>query len=65
MQEALCSPTPPCYCRHGNWAPTVANWGFDDRTACVRVKADRRGPQGSCYMELLALEADSASAVAL
>eukprot|EP00437_Effrenium_voratum_P000665 CAMPEP_0181428130 /NCGR_PEP_ID=MMETSP1110-20121109/16523_1 /TAXON_ID=174948 /ORGANISM="Symbiodinium sp., Strain CCMP421" /LENGTH=496 /DNA_ID=CAMNT_0023551353 /DNA_START=29 /DNA_END=1519 /DNA_ORIENTATION=+ len=50
--EALCSPTPPCYCRHGNWAPTVANWGFDDRTACVRVKADRRGPQGSCYMEL-------------
>ncbi|CAE7808278.1 Lgsn [Symbiodinium sp. CCMP2592] len=50
--EALCSPTPPCYCRHGNWAPTVANWGFDDRTACVRVKADRRGPPGSCYMEL-------------
>ncbi|CAE7620478.1 Lgsn, partial [Symbiodinium pilosum] len=41
--EALCSPTPPCYCRHGNWAPTVANWGFDDRSACVRVKADRRG----------------------
>eukprot|EP00437_Effrenium_voratum_P050303 CAMPEP_0181526416 /NCGR_PEP_ID=MMETSP1110-20121109/69476_1 /TAXON_ID=174948 /ORGANISM="Symbiodinium sp., Strain CCMP421" /LENGTH=488 /DNA_ID=CAMNT_0023657259 /DNA_START=29 /DNA_END=1494 /DNA_ORIENTATION=- len=41
--EALCSPTP---------LPTVANWGFDDRTACVRVKADRRGPQGSCYMEL-------------
>mmetsp|Transcript_36305 Transcript_36305/g.67531 ORF Transcript_36305/g.67531 Transcript_36305/m.67531 type:complete len:483 (-) Transcript_36305:177-1625(-) len=50
--EALCSPTPPCYCRHGNWAPTVANWGFDDRTACVRVKADKRGPPGSCYMEL-------------
>jgi len=50
--EALCSPTVPCYCRHGNWAPTVANWGFDDRTACVRVKANQRGPPGSCYMEL-------------
>lgn len=50
--EALCSPTPPCYCRHGNWAPTVANWGFDDRTACVRVKSDKKGPPGSCYMEL-------------
>ncbi|CAL1150052.1 unnamed protein product [Cladocopium goreaui] len=50
--EALCSPTVPCYCRHGNWAPDVANWGYDDRCACVRVKAEKRGPPGSCYMEL-------------
>lgn len=50
--EAFCSPTLPCYCRHGNWAPVVANWGFDDRTACVRVKAGGKTNPGSCYMEL-------------
>mmetsp|Transcript_70269 Transcript_70269/g.129510 ORF Transcript_70269/g.129510 Transcript_70269/m.129510 type:complete len:211 (-) Transcript_70269:38-670(-) len=38
--EALCSPTPPCYARHGNWAPTVANWGPDNRMTAVRTKAD-------------------------
>lgn len=36
--EAFCSPTPGCYARHGNWAPTVADWGIDDRFAAVRVK---------------------------
>mmetsp|Transcript_86370 Transcript_86370/g.279669 ORF Transcript_86370/g.279669 Transcript_86370/m.279669 type:complete len:495 (-) Transcript_86370:15-1499(-) len=50
--EALCSPTPPCYCRHGNWAPDVANWGPDDRSACVRVKAGKSGSASQCYMEL-------------
>eukprot|EP00928_Gymnodinium_smaydae_P072033 TRINITY_DN5546_c0_g2_i1.p1 TRINITY_DN5546_c0_g2~~TRINITY_DN5546_c0_g2_i1.p1 ORF type:complete len:477 (-),score=88.73 TRINITY_DN5546_c0_g2_i1:220-1650(-) len=49
--EAICSPTPPCYCRHGNWAPTVANWGVEDRAACVRVKSNPKGAPGSCYME--------------
>jgi len=50
--EAFCAPSVPCYCRHGNWAPNVANWGIDDRTACVRVKADPDGKPGACYMEL-------------
>merc|ERR1719389_113036 len=36
--EAFCSPTPPCYTRHGNWAPTQANWGVDNRVAAVRVR---------------------------
>jgi len=30
----------------------VANWGLDDRTTCVRVKADQAGRPSSCYMEL-------------
>jgi len=50
--EAFCAPSVPCYCRHGNWAPVVANWGIDDRTACVRVKADPNGKPGACFMEL-------------
>jgi len=50
--EAVCAPTPGCYTRHGNWAPVVANWGPEDRTACVRVKADKAGDPASCYMEL-------------
>mmetsp|Transcript_41407 Transcript_41407/g.81844 ORF Transcript_41407/g.81844 Transcript_41407/m.81844 type:complete len:471 (+) Transcript_41407:58-1470(+) len=50
--EAICSPTPPCYTRHGNWAPDVANWGREDRTACVRVKSDKNGKASGCYMEL-------------
>uniref|UniRef100_A0A7S2LQN7 Lengsin n=1 Tax=Zooxanthella nutricula TaxID=1333877 RepID=A0A7S2LQN7_9DINO len=50
--EAICSPTPACYTRHGNWAPVVGDWGRDDRTACVRVKADPKGSAGACYMEL-------------
>jgi len=50
--EAVCAPTVPCYTRHGNWAPVVANWGFEDRTACVRVKADPAGNPSACYMEL-------------
>jgi ureidoacrylate peracid hydrolase len=37
--EALCSPTPCCYLRHGHWAPTHANHGPDDRSAAVRTKA--------------------------
>jgi len=48
--EAFCSPTPPCYCRHGSWAPTVANHGPDDRLAAVRVK--RGDTQQDCYFEL-------------
>ena len=43
--EALAAPTPGCYSRHGNWAPTHANWGHDDRTVCVRVKS--RAPKAS------------------
>lgn len=50
--EAICAPTLPCYTRHGHWAPTVANWGKDDRMACVRVKADKAGDPAACYMEL-------------
>lgn len=50
--EAVCSPTVPCYCRHGNWAPTAATWGHDDRNAAVRVKAGQSASSTSCYMEL-------------
>lgn len=50
--EALCAPTPGCYGRHGNWAPTVANWGFDDRTAAIRVHADAHRGANECYAEL-------------
>jgi len=46
--EALCAPTPPCYERHGHWAPTHANWGYEDRMASIRVKAAR----ANAYMEL-------------
>lgn len=38
--EAICSPTPPCYTRHGNWAPTTSNWGIDSRFCAVRVRPD-------------------------
>eukprot|EP00931_Biecheleriopsis_adriatica_P000571 TRINITY_DN10063_c0_g1_i1.p1 TRINITY_DN10063_c0_g1~~TRINITY_DN10063_c0_g1_i1.p1 ORF type:complete len:633 (+),score=131.72 TRINITY_DN10063_c0_g1_i1:128-2026(+) len=50
--QAFCSPTPSCYCRQDSLAPSVANWGLDDRSACVRVRAARKGPQTGCYMEL-------------
>jgi len=50
--EAICATTPPCYTRHGNWAPTMNDWGIDNRNAAVRVKADKEGNPGSCYMEL-------------
>merc|ERR1712151_171914 len=50
--EAICSPTIPCYSRHGNWAPLLANWGHEDRSACVRVKSSPTGAPGECYMEL-------------
>lgn len=50
--EALCSPTPACYTRHGRWAPDRGDWGFDDRSACLRVKADPAGPGTACYIEL-------------
>lgn len=51
--EAFCSPTPPCYCRHGSWAPTVANHGVDDRMAAVRVKRGSPAANGhDCYFEL-------------
>ncbi|KAJ8598485.1 hypothetical protein CTAYLR_001341 [Chrysophaeum taylorii] len=48
--EAICAPTPPCYCRHGNWAPTHADWGYDDRMAAVRVK--RENQDDNFYVEL-------------
>merc|ERR1711988_739706 len=38
--EAFCSPTPPCYTRHGNWAPVIANWALDNRMSAVRVRPD-------------------------
>lgn len=50
--EALCAPTPGCYGRHGNWAPTVASWGFDDRTAALRVHAGGDRSAEECYAEL-------------
>lgn len=50
--EALCSPTPACYTRHGRWAPDRGDWGFDDRSACLRVKADPAGSGTACYIEL-------------
>eukprot|EP00403_Amphidinium_massartii_P028480 CAMPEP_0178390334 /NCGR_PEP_ID=MMETSP0689_2-20121128/10593_1 /TAXON_ID=160604 /ORGANISM="Amphidinium massartii, Strain CS-259" /LENGTH=794 /DNA_ID=CAMNT_0020010841 /DNA_START=57 /DNA_END=2438 /DNA_ORIENTATION=- len=51
--EALCSPTPACYLRHGNWAPVCANYGPDDRLCAVRVKAGAAdGDGGDCYFEL-------------
>ena len=40
--EALCSPTPACYLRHGKWAPDAANWGADDRTAALRWRGAPR-----------------------
>lgn len=46
--EALCAPTPPCYERHGHWAPTHANWGVEDRMCAVRAKPSRDNP----YLEL-------------
>ena len=49
--EALAAPTAACYARHGNWAPAAADWGHDDRTACVRVKADPAGDAASAYFE--------------
>lgn len=49
--EALCSPTPACYTRHGHWAPDHGNWGFDNRLACLRVKANPSGSGTSCYVE--------------
>mmetsp|Transcript_94554 Transcript_94554/g.282362 ORF Transcript_94554/g.282362 Transcript_94554/m.282362 type:complete len:471 (+) Transcript_94554:36-1448(+) len=52
--EAICSPTPSCYGRHGKWAPDVASWGLDDRNAYVRVKASRTGRPTGCYFELRA-----------
>ena len=48
--EALAAPTPGCYARHGNWAPTRADWGHDDRTVCVRVKSRGCAP-GDAYVE--------------
>lgn len=47
--EAFCAPTPGCYSRHGNWAPSVADWGLDDRLAAVRVKVDLDA--GATYFE--------------
>ena len=48
--EALAAPTPGCYARHGNWAPTHANWGHDDRNVCIRVK-NRDCAPGETYVE--------------
>ena len=56
--EALAAPTPGCYSRHGNWAPTHANWGHDDRSVCLRVKSRGCAP-GEAYVEY---RAPSASA---
>lgn len=52
--EAFCAPAPPCYSRHGHWAPVVSNWGHENRMACVRVKANKDGDPASCYMEFRA-----------
>eukprot|EP00401_Gymnodinium_catenatum_P030110 CAMPEP_0117546600 /NCGR_PEP_ID=MMETSP0784-20121206/46688_1 /TAXON_ID=39447 /ORGANISM="" /LENGTH=463 /DNA_ID=CAMNT_0005343471 /DNA_START=72 /DNA_END=1463 /DNA_ORIENTATION=+ len=49
--EAFAAPTPPCYDRHGKWAPTCASWGVEDRNSAVRVKAHPSGSPRSCYME--------------
>merc|ERR1711879_99970 len=57
--EALVAPTPACYTRHGHWAPLVANWGVENRMACVRVKVPETRDPRSCYMEF---RAPSASA---
>ena len=48
--EALCSPTPSCYSRHGHWAPTHCDWGYDSRLAAVRIKCGRI--PSDCYLEL-------------
>jgi glutamine synthetase len=50
--EALAAPTPGCYARHGNWAPTHATWNHDDRTVCVRVKSRDCAP-GEAYVEYM------------
>ena len=47
--EALAAPTPGCYSRHGNWAPTRADWGHDDRNVCIRVKSRDCAP-GDAYV---------------
>lgn len=46
--EALCAPTPPCYLRHGHWAPTHANWGPENRMCAIRAKLNPNNP----YLEL-------------
>mmetsp|Transcript_2233 Transcript_2233/g.3512 ORF Transcript_2233/g.3512 Transcript_2233/m.3512 type:complete len:669 (+) Transcript_2233:51-2057(+) len=46
--EAFCAPTPACYLRHGHWAPTHSDWGFDDRQSSIRVKLS----QENSYLEL-------------
>mmetsp|Transcript_53675 Transcript_53675/g.114584 ORF Transcript_53675/g.114584 Transcript_53675/m.114584 type:complete len:453 (+) Transcript_53675:55-1413(+) len=55
--EAFCSPTPACYKRHGVWAPTLCNWGIEDRLAAVRVKSHQKSDQEHCYMELRTVSA--------
>lgn len=46
---AFCCSTTNCYQRlHGPWTPHLANWGFEDRNAMLRVKND--GSQNT-YME--------------
>jgi len=57
--EAFAAPTPPCYTRHGNWAPVRADWGAEHRLSCVRVKSDPQGSPDFAYMEY---RAPSASA---
>ena len=51
---AVCSPSPPCYHRRGQWSPTKNNYGFEDRTACIRGKRDRlaEGEGVNKYFEL-------------
>lgn len=51
---AICSPSPPCYHRRGQWSPVKNNYGFEDRTACIRGKSDNRavGDGENNYFEL-------------
>eukprot|EP00929_Paragymnodinium_shiwhaense_P112052 TRINITY_DN80310_c0_g1_i1.p1 TRINITY_DN80310_c0_g1~~TRINITY_DN80310_c0_g1_i1.p1 ORF type:complete len:516 (+),score=78.62 TRINITY_DN80310_c0_g1_i1:76-1548(+) len=51
--EAICAPTPACYTRHGNWAPSTADWGIDDRLTMVRVKPPNAGAgKDNTYLQL-------------
>jgi len=51
---AICSPSPPCYHRRGQWSPVRNDYGFENRTACIRGKNDANAEGGgdNKYFEL-------------
>jgi glutamine synthetase len=58
---AVCSPSPPCYHRRGQWSPTKNNYGFEDRSACIRGKRDNL-PEGEGVNKYFELRLPSSAA---